>query len=130
MTAAQDIIDYFKMQPIELEGGFYVETYRCTDQIDESALPGRYQGPRAMATAILYLLTADTFSAMHRLTSDEIWHFHLGDPIEMLLLKPDGSSELRILGHDVIAGQRVQTLVERNTWQGARVIQPGQYALM
>jgi len=61
---------------------------------------------------------------MHRLPTDEIWHFYLGDPIELLLLHPDGSGELVILGHDVFAGQRVQTVVAAGVYVGAR-LRPG-----
>jgi uncharacterized protein len=61
---------------------------------------------------------------MHRLPTDEIWHFYLGDPIELLLLHPDGGDELVILGQDVLAGQRVQTVVPAGVYMGAR-LQPG-----
>ena len=73
------------------EGGYYVETYRSNERIPTEALPDRYDGPRSFTTAIYYLLTPDTFSAMHRLSTDEIFHFYVGDPIEMLQLFPDGS---------------------------------------
>ena len=69
------------------EGGFYRETYR-TEQ----------------ATAIYYLLTADTFSEMHRLDADEIYHFYAGDPVEILRLFPDGTSDVRRLGNYALMG--------------------------
>jgi cupin superfamily protein DUF985 len=53
--------------------------------------PPRYGGPRTVSTAIYYLLTPDTVSALHRLASDEVFHFYLGDPVEMLHLLPDGA---------------------------------------
>ena len=61
---------------------------------------------------------------MHRLPTDELWHFYLGDPIELLLLYSDGSDELVILGQDVLAGQRIQTVVPAGTYMGAR-LRPG-----
>jgi uncharacterized protein len=66
---------------------------------------------------------------MHRLPTDELWHFYLGDPIELLLLSPDGSDELVVLGHDVLAGQRVQTIVPAGTWMGGRLRAGGEYGV-
>ena len=66
---------------------------------------------------------------MHRLPTDEIWHFYLGDPIELLLLHPDGRDELIILGHDVLAGQRVQTVVVAGVYMGARLRPGGEFAV-
>lgn len=96
------------------------------------ALPGRYSTDRALGTAILYLLTSepDSFSALHRLPTDEVYHFHLGDPVEMLLLHPDGGSENVVLGPDVLNGQRVQHVVPRGVWQGSRVMGGGAWALL
>ena len=81
---------------------------------------------KPLCSAIVALVTDDpaTFSDMHRLPTDEIWHFHLGDPIDLLLLHPDGIDELVVLGHDVLAGQEVQHVVPAGTWMGAR-LQPG-----
>ncbi len=95
-----------------------------------AALPSRYGGARAAGTAIYYLLTPDTFSAMHRLASDEIFHFYLGDPVEMLHLHPDGTHQVLVIGPDLEAGQRPQVIVPRHTWQGARLIPGGRYALL
>jgi hypothetical protein len=72
---------------------------------------------------------ADSFSSMHRLTTDEIWHFYLGDPIKMLLLHEDGAIETRVLGHDIFQGQLLQTVVPRGAWMGARLIAGGVYAV-
>ncbi len=107
-----------------------METYRCQDKIARAALPGKYTGERNLATAILYLLTPDTFSALHRLASDEIYHFYLGQPVTILQLHPDGSSEVITLGHDILNAQRIQTTVPRGTWQGCFLNEGGRFALM
>ena len=116
--------------PHPVEGGYFAETYRSADHIPASALPSHYGAPRAASTAIYYLLTPDTFSAMHRLASDEIFHFYLGDPVEMLHLHPGGTHQITVMGPDLEAGQRPQVLVPRDTWQGARLIPGGRYALL
>ncbi len=130
MRTAEELIKFFKMKPLEKEGGYYIQTYRTPEKITQPGLPVRYTGERAFATAILYLLIPDTFSHLHRLTSDEIWHFYLGDSVTMLQLHPDGSSDVIDLGPDVIKGHRVQVTVPRNTWQGAFLKHKGKFALM
>jgi len=107
-----------------------VETYRAQERIAPAALPNRFSDERNFSTAILYLLTPDTFSGLHKLTGDEIYHFYLGDPVTMLQLHPDGSSEVIDLGPDIMNGQRVQVAVPRDTWQGAFLKQGGKFALM
>ncbi len=129
MTAEQ-IIEFFKMKPLPQEGGFYVETYRAEEKIKKAALPVNVSGNRNISTAILYLLTADTFSALHRLESDEIFHFYLGDPVTMLQLRPDGSTEIITLGSDVLDGRKIQVIVPKNTWQGAFINPGGKFALL
>ncbi|MHC4185810.1 MAG: cupin domain-containing protein [Planctomycetota bacterium] len=130
MTAAQQIIEFFGMKPLPREGGYYVETYRARHKIGKAALPEKYAGERNLATAILYLITPETFSALHRIISDEIFHFYLGDPVTMLQLHPDGTSEIITVGQDVVNGQRIQVIVPADTWQGCLVSEPGRVALM
>lgn len=127
---AEQIIKMLNMKPLEQEGGYYVETYRSRDRIGSGCLPSRYDGARNIATAIYYLLTAEDFSAMHRVKSDEIFHFYAGDAVKMLLLDSDGGSEVITLGSDIAAGQRPQVFVPAYTWQGCRVESGGQFALL
>ncbi len=120
--------------PLGREGGFFAETYRAREVLPAGALdPGRppYRSPdRSLATAIYYLLTPGTFSALHRLRSDEVFHFYLGDPVEMLQLMPDGEGRVQVLGTDLAAGMRPQVVVPRGVWQGTRLIAGGHMALL
>ena len=129
---ADHIIELLGLEPLPEEGGLFRQTYRSGEQIPAAALPSRYGGPRRFATAIYYLLTdaPDSFSALHRLKTDEVYHFCLGDPVEMLLLHPDGGSERPILGQDLAAGQQVQLVVPAGSWQGSRLMPGGRCALM
>jgi len=86
---------------------------------------------RAQGTAIYYLLEAGTFSEMHVLASDEIFHFYFGDPVEMLQLHEDGrGSAVFTLGGDLSAGQNVQLVVPAGVWQGTRLVEGGKVALL
>ncbi len=120
------VIELLALTPHPQEGGFFRETYRS----DGSFRPGGpFTGVRSHGTAIYYLLTPDTYSAMHRLPGDEIFHFYLGDPVEMLMLHPDGASEVVVLGPDLEA-MAVQQVVPGGTWQGSRLVEGGRWALL
>jgi len=79
---------------------------------------------KPLCTAMIGMVTDDpeTFSDLHTLPTDELWHFYLGDPIELLLLDPDGTDELVLLGQDVLAGQVVHTVVPAGGCMGARLL--------
>jgi uncharacterized protein len=127
---AGDLIRHFDLKPLPGEGGFYARTYRALETIGREAPPKGDKPHRPLATAILYLLTPETSSALHRLPTDEIFHFYLGDPVGMVNLHPHGKAEKIILGHDILAGQVVQSVVPGGVWQGGRLIQGGEYALL
>jgi predicted cupin superfamily sugar epimerase len=130
MLSADDIIKKYNLKPLPMEGGYYTETYRSDEIIARNALPDRYKADKSPGTAIYYLLTPDTKSALHRLPTDEIFHFYLGDPVRMLLLNEGGEGEIITLGSDIEAGQHVQFVVPCGVWQGAHLIEGGLFALM
>jgi predicted cupin superfamily sugar epimerase len=118
------------MKPLPDEGGYYVETYRAKGKVAQANLPAGYSGERNFSTTILYLLTPDTFSRLHRLKSDEVFHFYLGDSVTMLQLHPSGTDEIITLGQDIFNGQRVQVIVPAGAWQGCLLNEGGRFALM
>lgn len=122
MTADQ-IKKLLNLDPHPVEGGYFRRTFTSSANVD---LP---RGTRAQGTAIYYLLEAGVFSELHLLDSDEMFHFYIGDPVEMLQLYPDGRSALLTLGNDLEAGQEVQMLVAAGVWQGMRLIGDGKFAL-
>ncbi|MFJ3668081.1 cupin domain-containing protein [Streptomyces sp. NPDC090106] len=105
-----ELVAHYGLEPIPREGGLFARTWAGPERAD-----GRPEG-----TAIVALLTAGDHSALHRLPSDEVWHFYLGDPLELLLLAPDGSSRTEVLGPRVGAGQHLQLTVPAGTWMGGR----------
>lgn len=120
---AAELIKHFGMQKIPDEGPWFVATYKSTDVLAAANLPARYKGePHVFGGAIYCLETRDDFSAMHILRTDEMWHYYGGDPLELLLLHPDGRGETVVLGPDVLHGQQPQYVVPRGVWQGSRPI--------
>ena len=128
MPTADELIRYLGLEPHPKEGGFFRETYRAADSC--AVLPSRYQGPRCASTAIYYLLTPGTYSALHRLQTDEIFHFYLGDPVRMLQLDSNGQGRTVVIGPDVMNGQDVQVVVPRGVWQGSLLEPGGAFALL
>jgi predicted cupin superfamily sugar epimerase len=130
MPTAAELIAVLQLQPLPLEGGYYRETYRSADAMPFDSFPQGGATRKSMATAIYYLLTADTFSALHRLPTDEIYHHYFGDSIQVVQLFPDGSGSLVELGSDILAGQHPQVVVPAGTWQGSFVAPGGSHALL
>lgn len=117
----RDLIERFHLQPLVGEGGYFCRSYES----EEEARPGK-----KAASAIYYLLTEDTFSHLHKLPADEVYHFYLGDPVELLVLLDSGESRLVTLGQEVLAGQEVQFIVPKGAWQGSRLKTGGKLALL
>lgn len=102
------------------EGGWYRETYRSPD-----AIPGI---GRNVSTAIYFLLEQGNFSAFHRIRSDEMWHFHHGDGVDIHVIDPDGAYQRLMLG--VAGGRQPQAVVPAGCWFASEVTQGGSYALV
>jgi predicted cupin superfamily sugar epimerase len=101
------------------EGGWFRRTYEAATMAEG--------GERRTGTAIYYLLEPGTFSEMHRLKSDEIFHFYAGDAVEQLQLPPGGAGLRVLIGDDLAAGERPQVVVPAGVWQGARLVGGGTF---
>jgi len=121
-STAQKIIETLQLEPLEMEGGFFRRTYTSSEYFQETK--------RSAGSAIYYLLTPDTHSKIHRLPIDEIYHFYLGDPVELLLLRENGKTEVVNLHSEVLMGAQPQFVVPKNVWQGSRLKPGGQFALL
>jgi len=115
------LVDTLHLAP-HPEGGFFREVFRSP-----STLPELPRGPRVAMTAIYYLLPEGTFSALHRVTSDEIWHHYEGAPVELHLIREAGPHDVVHLGRAIERDERLQYPVPAGIWQAARPI--GGYAL-
>lgn len=121
---AARLIERFKMEKIPDEGCWFSQTYRSTETIPGKDLPARYAGTdHSTGTAIYALETRAGFSALHRLNTDEVYHWYGGSAMEMLLLYPDGHGETLVLGPDVFRGERPQIVVPHGVWQGSRPVE-------
>jgi predicted cupin superfamily sugar epimerase len=122
MSFPEELIRRFDLQPLPGEGGWFARTWTGPEGAD-----GRPHG-----TCILYLITRDEPSRPHRLPSDEIWHFHSGDAVELVALDPrrSGAGRRWRLGPAVLAGDLPQAVVPAGWWQAARLVLGGAWALL
>lgn len=111
MITIDEVIQTLDLVPLEVEGGMYKCVYSADQQVDG----------RPICSVIYYLLSKDAFSHLHRLPTDEVYYFFMGDPVELLELLPDGSHRKVILGQNITEGERVQTVVKAGNWQGSHL---------
>lgn len=132
---AQNMIDWFGMQKNPDEGGFFAGVYTSTVKVDNKDLPGfkPVKNKRPICSAIYYFLDPTTFSAMHKVTGDMLYHFYSGDPVQMLLLYPEGSPnkwEICTFSNNLDAGGMPMKVIPGGTWLGSRLYAGSSYALM
>jgi len=128
---ADEVKKILGLVPHPREGGWYVQTYKAGERIAAEAFSaGRYGGALHTGTAIYYLLERGTFSEMHRLRSDEVFHFYAGDAVEMLQLEEQGGGRVVRIGNRLDEGERPQVVVRRGIWQGSRLATGGAWALL
>ena len=116
MLSAEQVIESLGLLP-HPEGGFFSETFRAEALPFE--LPGR--GQRSASTAIYFLLRAQDFSALHVVSSDEVWHHYFGDALELHCFDQARAHRTLRLGAGLLTGERPQHVVRRGELQAARV---------
>ena len=116
----EQIIEKLGLIPLEPEGGMYSRTYTTQETVNG----------RPMGSAIYYMLRGNAYSHLHMLDADEVYHFYIGDPVELTQIDGQGNCFKTILGSDIENGQQVQCVVPKNVWQGLRLVKGGEFALM
>ena len=97
---ATEIVDLLRLKK-HPTCGFVAETYCSTQTIPPEALPKTYDGARPLGSAIYFLVTPRAQIRLHRIRSDQMYHHYSGDPLEVLLLYPDGSGRVAVVGSDL-----------------------------
>ncbi len=112
------------------EGGYYKETYRSEGIITQTCLTSDFSGDRNMATGIYFLIEKGNFSALHKIKSDETWHFYYGDTLEVIEIDEQGKLTITQIGSNLQEGETFQYTVKANTWFGSRVNSNGNFSLV
>lgn len=108
---ADEVISFLDLKPLPDEGGMFAQHYADRH-----------------STAIYFLVRLGDFSALHRLSGAEVYHFYAGAPLQMLMLHPDGQVERPVLGSDLTVGERPSLAVPAGVWQGSRTT--GEWSLV
>ena len=116
---AKEVIEKLKLIPLPEEGGFFRETYRSNLYVNSEKL-----GQKSESTAIYYLITPESFSGLHLVDMDEIFHFYMGDSVEMFQIYPDGQSQMVSLGPNLDEGEVPQYVAQTGVWQGTKLKNP------
>ena len=126
----QDIIAKLGLSPLSGEGGMFRRTYLSGQVIKKEALSTPYPEDKPAGSAIMYMVTPNCYSRLHRLPTDEVYHFYLGSPVQLLLIPPEAEPFTVTLGQDIMAGMQVQYTVPAGYWQGSRLADGGDWALL
>jgi uncharacterized protein len=118
---AHELAVLLDLEPLPVEGGLFRQTWRGPERPDGK--------PAGTAIVAMWTDEPDSFSAMHRLPTDEVWHFQLGDPVQLLLLWPDGTVTEPVLGPDIVRGQHITMVVPAGVWMGASLLPGGRYGV-
>ena len=126
MSKYQDIINKMNLIAHPVEGGFFIRNYTA----QAKAYFPNIEEERAIASAIFYLFGKNSFSYPHYLKQDELWHFYSGNPVELLLLHNNGSSELITMGSDILSNQKPQVSILAGTIFCAKMVKNVEYSLI
>jgi predicted cupin superfamily sugar epimerase len=96
--------------------GFVRQTYLSALSIAPNGLPAPFADGRPLGSALYFMVTPTAPVQLHRIRNDQLYHYYLGDPIEVFMLQADGNAERIVVGPDLRAGQRVQQLIPGNTF--------------
>jgi len=126
---AQELIRFFDLEA-HPEGGYFKETYRSKGEILEQNLAEYFEGNRNYGTSIYFLLTSDKFSAFHKISQDETWHFYNGTALKLHIISPLGHYSFVIIGNDFTAGQVPQFTVLAHHYFAAEVLQKDSFSFV
>jgi predicted cupin superfamily sugar epimerase len=122
LPEVQALIEHYKLEPLPVEQTLFVSTHRSVQEFGDGK-------PCSTAIIALYCDEPRSVSLFHKLPVDEVWHFYGGDPLRLVLLYPNGSSEDVIMGSDPLRGHHVQFVVPAGVWQAGHMVPGGTYSL-
>ena len=119
--SADEVRKLLKLEP-HATCGFVRVTFMSKERIAPGGLPAPFAAGRPVGSALYFMVTPGAPVRLHRIRNDQLYHYYLGDPLEVLMLRVDGTTERVVVGPDLRGGQLVQLLIPGNTFHTARVI--------
>jgi uncharacterized protein len=126
--SAEDVRKLLDLDP-NATCGFVKLTFISPQMLAAGALPVPFSDARPTGSALYFMVTPDAPVRLHRIRNDQLYHYYLGDPIELFLLHAGGKSERVVVGPDIASGQRVQFLIPGGTFHTARLLGKGHWFL-
>src|SRR5919109_1859096 len=117
---ADEILTLLELEP-NATCGFVRVTFVSKQSIAAGGLPAPFADGRPLGSALFFMVTPSAPVRLHRIRNDQLYHYYLGDPIEVFLLHANGSAERAVVGPDLNHGQRIQLLIPGGTFHTARV---------
>src|SRR5271163_3321997 len=102
--------------------GFVRVSFVSAPSIAAGGLPAPFGEARPLGSALYFMVTPEAPVRLHRIRNDQLYHYYLGDPLEVFLLHADGTTDRIVVGPDLRGGERVQLLIPGNTFHTAKVI--------
>jgi predicted cupin superfamily sugar epimerase len=118
---ADEVRTLLKLEP-HATCGFVRVTFMSKDRIASGGLPAPFAAGRPLGSALYFMVMPEAPVRLHRIRNDQLYHYYLGDPLEVLMLHVDGTTERAVVGPDLRGGQLLQLLIAGNTFHTARVI--------
>ena len=125
---ADEIVSLLNLEP-NATCGFVRVTFVSGQMLAAGALPPPFARSSPLGSGLYFLVTPEAPVRLHRIRNDQLYHYYLGDPLELLLLHADGSTERVVVGPDLRGGQQVQFLIPGNTFHTARLLGGGRWFL-
>ncbi len=128
MNTAEYWIKHLNLKP-HPEGGFFREIYRSHMEAHHKNLPYGYKGTRRFSTSIYYFLRSGDISRFHRLRSDEVWYFHYGSSVKIILINQEGKRYSKLLGPRPDRAEKPQVIIPAGTIFGAEITESNSFGL-
>src|SRR3712207_6795121 len=118
---AEEIINLLKLEP-NATCGFVRVTFVSSHPVAAGGLQPPFADGRPLGSALYFMVTTGAPVRPHRIRNDQLYHYYLGDPLEVFLMHGDGTTERVVVGPDLRAGHRVQLLIPGGTFHTARLL--------
>jgi uncharacterized protein len=125
---ADEVRKLLKLEP-HATCGYVRETYRSALPIASGGLPEPFADGRPAGSALFFMVTPSAPVHLHRIRNDQLYHYYLGDTLEVLMLPDGGTVQRALVGPDIGAGQHVQLFIPGNTFHTARLAPKGSWFL-
>jgi predicted cupin superfamily sugar epimerase len=119
--SADEIRTLLRLEPHATCGSVRI-TYLSAQSIAAGGLPPPFSDARPMGSALYFMVTPIAPVRLHRIRNDQLYHYYLGDPLEVLLLRSDGTTDRVVVGPNLRGGEHLQLFIPGDTFHTARVM--------